>query len=562
MAVPPVLAASSQLIKAADQAAHSRAAINPDQLMQLAARETRAAGINDIHLEAALHTLIERGYLQHSAEEAGQLVTDRTQRWTDSFARALTHPAHTNTQIPAHIVRSGQFNRADPLSQPQRYTIIDVTRSGGTDATLRALTEPRVKSTLIEPDHTHQSTHHPRIESQTMTGWLRNAVQSIHRIDRNALPTSQAVLFVRADALQSAHRALALTNAADKLHIPKVIILADPARDHPADIPALMAAIRAGAVSSLAAPTRFNEPRNSENLSSRLLNAGPRLIDARGETAFMAAARLALTESRQLYAATPDHARQLDLAAAHSGQTFRSGAASLTQLYPIKSHLADTRTGAGLRADDVLWLDTGRDGDRPTQFTLKSLDPLTGHLVAQDRDGKLATFNLNTLHDQGVRIQAFSAEKLPIKPGDPARYHQSGSQIPALIKSVSSEGIAISAANGREQILSSAQAHQSLTLDHTTSRIDPGKPSVSAALSHDRDPAGHFSPGAAAMAGARSGPFAEMKVATDNATAITRQSASLPKGTEKAMEETMNHSLQASRDMNTPSRELDMGREK
>ena len=193
---------------------------------------------------------------------------------------------------------------------------------------------------------------------------------------------------------------------------------------------------------------------------------------------------------------------------------------------------------------------------------MKSLDPLTGHLVAQDRDGKLATFNLNTLHDQGVRIQAFSAEKLPIKPGDPARYHQSGSQIPALIKSVSSEGIAISAANGREQILSSAQAHQSLTLDHTTSRIDPGKPSVSAALSHDRDPAGHFSPGAAAMAGARSGPFAEMKVATDNATAITRQSASLPKGTEKAMEETMSHSLQASRDMNTASRELDMGREK
>lgn len=562
MAVPPVLAASNQIIKAADQAAYSRAAITPDQLMQLAARETRAAGINDSHLQAALHTLIERGYLQHSAEEAGRLVTDRTQRWTNSFARALTHPAHTNTHIPAHIARSGQFNRADPLSQPQRYTIIDVSRSGGIDATLRALTDQKGKSTLIEPDHTDHSTHHPRIENQTMTGWLRNAVQSIHRIDRNAIPASQAVLFVRADALQSAHRALALTSAADKLHIPKVIILADPARDRPADIPALMAAIRAGAVSTLSAPTRFNEPRQSENLSSRLLNAGPRLIDAKGETAFMAAARIAQSESRQLYAATPDHARQLDLAAAHSRQSHRSGVASLTQLYPIGDHLADTRTGAGLRADDVLRLDTGRDGERPAHFTLKSLDPLTGHLVAQDREGKLATFNLNTLLDQGVRLQAFSPEKLPIKPGDPARYHQDGSQLQALIKSVSSEGIAISAANGRELTLSSTQAHQSLTLDHTTSRIDPAKPTVSAALSHDRDPAGHFSPGAAAMAGTSSGPFAEMKVATDNATAITRQSASLPKGTEKALEETMNHSVQSSHEKSAPSRELDMGREK
>ncbi|MCC5982606.1 MAG: hypothetical protein JJU26_12915 [Oceanicaulis sp.] len=562
MAVPPVLAASSQIIKAADQAAYSRAAINPDHLIQAAARETRAAGIHDTHLETALHTLIDRGYLRHSSEETGQLVTDRTQRWTDSFARALTHPAHTNTQISEHIMRSGQFNRADPLSQPQRYTIIDISLSGGMDATLRALTEPRIKSTLIEPDHTHQSTLHPRVESQTITGWLRNAVQSIHRIDRNAIPSSQSVLFVRADALQSAHRALALTSAADKLHIPKVIILADPSRDRPADLPAVMAAIRAGAVSTLSAPARFNEPRHSENLSSRLLNAGPRLIDARGETAFMAAARLAESETRQLYAATPDHARQLDLAAAHNGQTYRSGAATLTQLYPISAHLADTRTGAGLRADDVLRLDTGRDGDRPTQFTLKSLDPLTGHLVVQDQGGKLATFNLNTLHDQGVRIQAFSTEKLPIKPGDPTRFHQSGSQIPAVIRSVSSEGISIRTDTGRDLTLTSAQAHQALTLDHTSSRIDPGKPAVSVALSHDRDQAGHFSPGAAAMAGARSGPFAEMKVATDNATAITRQSASLPKGTEKAMEETMNHSLQSSRDMNTPSRELDMGREK
>lgn len=145
MAVPPVLAASSQIIKAADQAAYSRAAINPDQLIQAAARETRAAGSQDTHLETALHTLIERGYLRHSPEETGQLVADRTQRWIDSFARALTHPAHTNTQISEQILRSGQFNRADPLSQLQRDTIIDISLSGGMDATLRALDMGREK---------------------------------------------------------------------------------------------------------------------------------------------------------------------------------------------------------------------------------------------------------------------------------------------------------------------------------------------------------------------------------------------------------------------------------
>lgn len=492
-------------------------------------------------LERAAGRLLELGVLRRTPEQL--IRSDRTDRWTDQFARLVSDPTKTNPRVSLRSHLDTAADRGHPLDQAQRYNIVDVEAAGGIERTLQWISSRAVEDEIIHihGDHGPDIARFPIGTNQLMQAadFVGRTSKALHRKDtKRSAVGAHTVLVVSGDALRSAHRAMLLAAAAEQSGVGKVVILAHDDAPHQF---VLNEAVRRGAVSTFRPNFRFPDPKHPRDLSSDLAGAAEHILEVENETLEQAAARAALNDlatgsltPEPMLAHTLARHDNLNKAAQAlftTDSTHRRGF-KMTVLRQIAPHLVDTSTGAGLREGDFLRVNRvppGRDHKIGDMFRVTNVKPVERTALVKNTHDRYEEISFDALRDMHVRLAAYDNQDITIHEGDRLELergseHSAGR---ALLVSPNSfafqpnEGPMVSFAVGASQALFLRLGYAA-----TSAPLDASRPAYAVAGSADQEGDQCFTPGAASIVtrAQKAGRVREVRIFTDDKASLLSRS--------------------------------------
>lgn len=535
--------AESTLLLLADRLSRASAVFSLDALYGAAL--SAADTVHDLSdFERAAERLFAKGVLRRSSDSL--IRSDRTDRWTDHFAREVSDPTRTNPRVSLYAHREARSDRSHPLDQAQRYTVVDVAKGGGIARVLRSLGERALPTEIIHihGDRGPDIARFPIGTENLMQAadFVGRASKALHRKDAKRPEFgARTVLIVSGDALRSAHRAMLLATAAAQTGVGKVIILAHP--EDP-DQFVLTEAVRRGAVSDWRPAFQFSAPVHPRDLSQELQRIEGRVVEVLNETLEQAAAREALNEvtpgrhnAHPMLAYTQARRDNLNKAAQAlfvSEDAERRGF-PITVMRRVTPHLVDLNTGAGLREGDFLRINRAppkcahQVGDI---FRIMNVKPVEGTALVKDASNRYVSINFEALRDMHVRLAAYAEQQITINDGERLELERGRQRSLGHAVFVSPSSFAFQPDTG-PMVSFTAGSGSPPFLRHgyagATEPLTNDRLAYAVAGSGDQECDRCFTPGAAAIAGraCEDGRVSDSKIFTDDKAALISHSQSV-----------------------------------